>query len=121
MPLLLAAVIACSTVTVHDGDTIHCDGEKVRIANIDAPEMPDSSRCSAQSRQRLAGSRNPPWCDHTLAVRSRDTLRAFVSRGSVAIHRQGTDRYGRTLATVSVNGQDAGSYLISRGLARPWQ
>jgi len=35
--------------------------------------------------------------------------------------RLGTDTYGRTLATVSVNGVDAGDYLIAQGLARPWR
>ena len=37
------------------------------------------------------------------------------------IERAGTDRYGRTLARITVNGQDAGEYLVSLGLARPWQ
>ncbi|WP_420798907.1 hypothetical protein [Novosphingobium pentaromativorans] len=37
------------------------------------------------------------------------------------ITRLGTDPYGRTLATVSVNGVDAGNYLVAQGLARPWR
>jgi endonuclease YncB( thermonuclease family) len=37
------------------------------------------------------------------------------------IERRGTDPYGRTLATVSVNGVDAGDYLIAQDLARPWR
>jgi len=35
------------------------------------------------------------------------------------IERFGTDRYGRTLATVSVGGVDAGDYLILQGPAKP--
>lgn len=121
MPILLAAALTCAVLTVHDGDTIRCDGERVRIANIDAPELPGSSRCSARSRQRLAASANPPWCDYELGEVSSAALRAFVASGRVAIERHGVDRYGRTLASVSVNGRDAGAYLVSRGLARWWR
>lgn len=41
MPALpiLATAIVCSVVSVHDGGSLRCDGEKVRIANIDAPEL----------------------------------------------------------------------------------
>lgn len=120
MSLILAAAAICASVTVHDGDTIRCGSERIRLENIDAPELPDSSRCSAQSRQRLATSNNPPWCDYALGYRSRDALRTLL-RGNVKIHRTGTDRFGRTLARVSVNGRDAGSYLVSQGLARWWR
>lgn len=116
-PIILAAAL-CQTVTVHDGDTMRCDGKKVRIANIDAPELPGSSRCDPRQLRRGA---NPSWCDHDLGYRSRDALRGFLARGPVAIHRQGTDRYGRTLARLSVNGRDAGEYLIRQGLARAWR
>ncbi|PAP96113.1 thermonuclease family protein [Mesorhizobium wenxiniae] len=30
------------------------------------------------------------------------------------------DRYGRTLATIEVDGRDVGDILIGEGLARPW-
>jgi micrococcal nuclease len=37
--LLLAAesVTTCSVVEVHDGDSIRCDADRVRISGIDAP------------------------------------------------------------------------------------
>lgn len=122
MLLIVSAFASVCVASVHDGDTIRtCDGERVRIANIDAPELKGSSRCSAQSRKRLAGSKNPPWCDHAVGEKSRDALRALLVSGAPTIKRTGTDRYGRTLATLSVNGRDAGSYLVSLGLARPWR
>ncbi|WP_334185415.1 thermonuclease family protein [Novosphingobium sp.] len=122
MPLILAAAAIACVASVHDGDTVRlCDGERVRLVNIDAPEVVGSSRCTAQSRAKLAASRNPPWCDYEAGLASRDQLRAFLSSGSPQIQRTGTDRYGRTLARLSVNGRDAGNYLISAGLARPWQ
>ena len=108
----MAAAVAC-IASVHDGDSIRlCDGERIRIANIDAPEMPGSPKC-----QR---GRNG-WCDYRLAVQSRDALQGFLSSGPVTIIRQGQDDYGRTLARVSVNGQDAGQYLVRLGLARAWR
>ena len=112
LPLLIMAAAAC-IASVHDGDSIRlCDGERVRIANIDAPEMPGSPKC-----QR---GRNG-WCDYRLAVQSRDALQGLLASGSVSVFRQGQDAYGRTLARVSVNGQDAGQYLVQLGLARRWK
>ncbi|MGB7656606.1 MAG: thermonuclease family protein [Novosphingobium sp.] len=117
MPVV-AALILCATVTVHDGDTLRCNGEKVRIANIDAPELPGSSRCDP--RQLRTGA-NPSWCDYEAGYASRDALSAFVQTGPVQLERLGTDRYGRTLGRVTVNGHDAGAYLVSKGLARWWK
>ncbi len=95
---------------VHDGDTIRtCEGERIRIANIEAPEMRGSPKC-----------RRGGWCDYALAEQSRDELAAFLASGMVTISRSGTDRYDRTLATVAVDGLDVGEHLISRSLARPW-
>ncbi|WP_331454160.1 thermonuclease family protein [Novosphingobium malaysiense] len=53
-------------------------------------------------------------------MESREAMSRFLHRGPVKITRAGTDHYGRTLATLSVNGEDAGAYLISIGMARPW-
>lgn len=110
----VAALILCVTVTVHDGDTLRCNGEKVRIENIDAPELPDSPRCK-DARAAKA------WCDFETGYASRDALSGFVRGGEVKLERHGTDRYGRTLGRVTVNGQDAGAYLVSLGLARWWK
>lgn len=111
---LAAALVLCATVTVHDGDTLRCNGEKVRIANIDAPELPDSPKCHDR---RVSYA----WCDYKAGYASRDALATFLQRGPVKVERTGTDRYGRTLARVSVNGEDAGSYLVGLGLAKWWR
>jgi len=115
---MIPALVLCLTVTVWDGDTIRCNGERVRIANIDAPELPGSPRCDPRHLRR---GKNPSWCNTPLAIRSRDELRRFVLRGRVEIERQGVDRYGRVLARVTVNGRDAGQHLVRRGLAREWK
>jgi len=122
IPALILASAALCIASVHDGDTIRtCAGERVRLEGIDAPEVFDSPRCTMQSRQRLASSNNPPWCDYGAGEASREALRAFLSAGPVTITRTGTDRYGRTLANLSVKGRDAGEYLVRLGLARWWQ
>lgn len=89
---------------VVDGDTIWLSGEKIRIENIDTPET-DQAKCPAE---RAAGER------------AKRRLHQLVNSGPLYIERSGADRYGRTLATVSVNGRDVGSVLVSEGLARPW-
>ncbi len=110
--LSFLAAAAC-VASVHDGDSIRlCGGERIRIANIEAPEMPGSPKCER--------GRNG-WCDYRLAAASRDALADLLASGAVEIDRQGLDSYGRTLARVRVNGRDAGRYLISQGLARPWR
>lgn len=93
-------------VRVIDGDTIDVAGERVRLVNIDTPEMPPKARCAAEADG---------------ALRARDRLQALVASGDVALARTGTDRYGRTLAHVSVDGADVGHALIAAGLARPWE
>ena len=114
MSVVLAAAFICTTPIVHDGDTIRCGSERIRIENIDAPELPDSPKCHDR---RVSYA----WCDYKAGYASRDALAGFLQKGPVKVERHGTDRYGRTLATVSVNGQDAGAYLIGLGLAKVWR
>jgi micrococcal nuclease len=117
----LALAAAC-IATVHDGDTVRlCSGERIRIANIDAPELRGSERCNPRRVRELAYSQNPAWCDYRRGEQARNELAAFLATGRPRVERIGVDRYGRTLAQISVNGVDAGRYLISRGLARRWQ
>lgn len=123
MPLLpLFAAAGLCIASVHDGDTIRlCDGERVRLEGIDAPEVKGSPRCSSRQRQMLVSSKNPPWCDFKAGAASRDHLRAFMLTGQVSIERLGHDRYRRTLARIYVGGREAGDYLVKRGLARQWR
>jgi len=112
--LAAAAATACPSLSVHDGDTIRCGRERIRISDIDAPELPDSPKCQDYRRSYA-------WCDFALGYRSRDALRGFLWSGRVEVVRAGYDKYGRTLALVRVNGQDAGASLVRLGLARPWR
>lgn len=88
---------------VVDGDTLWVDGEKVRIANINAPEI--KGRCANERR---------------MAVEATDLLRQQVTNKSLRILRSGTDKYGRTLATIAADGRDVDDILVAEGLAERW-
>ena len=120
MSILLAAALCLAPIT-HDGDSIRCGTERIRLANIDAPELAGSPRCSPQRVRQLASTPNPSWCDYRRGEAARKALAAFLASGPVMVQRVGVDRYRRTLARVSVDGRDAGEYLIGLGLARGWR
>ena len=115
MSLIAAALALCLHPAVHDGDSIRCGGERVRIANIDAPELPGSPKCERRPLPDWA------WCDYAAGARARVALVQLLAGRQVTIERLGTDRYGRTLALVRADGQDAGEWLIARALARRWR
>ena len=92
---------------VVDGDTLWLNGEKIRVADIDTPEV---------------GS---PKCDHEYDLGMQATYRFpdLLNERAFAIERIGnrdTDRYGRKLRVVTRNGQSIGDRLVSEGLARTW-
>lgn len=111
--ILLAAAVsltACGepyrNAYVIDGDTFDVAGERVRISNIDAPEL-GTSHCLAELDLALAA-----------AFRLRELL-----RDGFYLDREGTDAYGRTLAAVAMADglrSDVGEILIAEGLARRW-
>ena len=89
---------------VVDGDTIWLKGEKIRLLDIDTPET-HPPRCAEEARLGHAAT---------------DRLHALLNGGAVSLSRDGTDRYGRTLAVVLVDGRPVGDTLIAEGLARPY-
>ena len=95
------------TNCVVDGDTFWVGGEKVRIADIDAPET------------------HPPRCAEEARLGEAATLRlqALLNAGPVTLAAadRDEDRYGRKLRVVERGGQSLGMTLISEGLAREWE
>jgi endonuclease YncB( thermonuclease family) len=90
---------AGTVVGIADGDSVAVlDGARrqhqVRIAAVDAPE------------------RGAPF-----SRAARDALAAQVQRRQVEVRPVSTDRFGRTVAQVFVDGQDVGLALIEAGLA----
>lgn len=92
---------------VVDGDTIWASGAKIRVADIDAPEI------------------NRPSCDYEyrLGIRARDRLRDLLhNRTFLLLPPDGRDedRYGRKLRVIVQDGRSVGDILVSEGLARTW-
>lgn len=79
LPLLAHAGPRCLAI---DGDTLVCDRQKVRLTNVYAPELGEAGGSAAKRR-----------------------LRALISSGRVSLRPLGTDRYGRILAEVYVDGR----------------
>ena len=95
------------TTCVVDGDTIGLDGLKIRIADIDAPEI-SSPRCDAE---------------YTLRIEARDRLVVLLNEGEFALESIGNrdeDRYGRKLRVIVRGGRSLGDRLVAEGLARTW-
>ena len=94
-------------VRVIDGDTFDYAGVRVRIADIDTPEV--RGRCPYETR---------------LAARATQRMRTLLAAGLFELHPLGdgrdTDPYGRKLRIVARGGQSLGDILVSEGLARTW-
>jgi endonuclease YncB( thermonuclease family) len=95
----LAQTITGRVVGVSDGDTLTLlepgnKQTKVRLAQIDAPEK----------RQDFGAA-------------SKDSLSGLVFGKSVTVEVETTDRYGRTVGRVLVNGQDANLAQVKAGMA----
>jgi micrococcal nuclease len=92
---------------VVDGDTLWIAGEKVRIADINTPEL-STPECAAE---------------RDLAIRARDRLHALVNAGPIEIRAadRDEDRYGRKLRTLHRDGRSLGDALVAEGLAHRWQ
>lgn len=89
---------------VVDGDTVWIEGEKIRLADIDAPEA--GGACEAE---------------RMIAARAAGRLAELLGGDGFLIERQGLDGYGRTLAVIVVGGGvSVGAVLVEEGLARPW-
>ena len=84
----------------YEGDTCTSStGEKIRLACIDTPE--------------LRGKRADPFT----AKAARDYLRELVVGHKVTIRRITSDRYGRTVAELFLNGSNVQQQLVASGHA----
>ena len=92
---------------VVDGDTFWLKGRKIRIADIDTPEISEP-KCVAERELGMEAT-----------YRLRDLLNAgpFELR---QIPGRNTDQYGRELRVVLRNGRSLGDQLVREGLARTW-
>lgn len=91
---------------VVDGDTFWFQRKKIRIADIDAPEL------------------SPPRCEVERAKgeAAKQRLLALLNSGKFSITAIGRDqdRYGRELRIITRNGRSIGIVLVEENLARRW-
>lgn len=112
LSLLAAATFAlCAesprTTCVVDGDTFWLAGEKIRIADINAPET-HGAHCPSERARGEAATRR---------------LIALLNAGPFVLETgaRPVDRYGRALRTVTRGGQSLGAMLVREGLAEQWR
>lgn len=91
---------------VVDGDTIWLEGEKIRLMGFDTPET-TTNICGGEREKQLG-------------VKATIRLMGLLTENSFSVHRDGKDRYGRTLAVIQINNINVGDILVKEGLARYW-
>lgn len=92
---------------VVDGDTLWSHGVKIRLADIDTPEVPEP-RCAAE---KALGDKATARLIELVNAGPFET-RAWPGRGE--------DRYGRKLRVLLRNGRSLGDILVAEGFARTW-
>ena len=106
-----ASFAACTgpvrVTCVVDGDTFWYRGTKIRIADINAPEL-SKPGCEREARLAAAATRR---------------LTTLLNAGPFSLATEGReiDRYGRALRVVMREGTSLGTVLEREGLAEHWQ
>lgn len=92
---------------VVDGDTFWYGGEKIRIADINAPEVSEP-HCAAEGARGVAATRR---------------LTELLNAGPFTLEPadRDRDRYGRLLREVTRGGESLGDTLRAEGLAERWK
>jgi len=103
----VAPAAAAVPVRVIDGDTFAMGGTRIRIADVDTPEV--AGRCAYES---------------ALAARATARLRTLLAAGPFELRPlpggRDEDVYGRKLRIVTRGGRSLGDQLVAEGLARTW-
>jgi endonuclease YncB( thermonuclease family) len=101
------AAYAIAAFVVVDGDTIKAPfGPTYRILGYDTPEI-HFAKCDAERE---------------LGKAAKLRVEELLAHGEVRVLESGKlDKYGRTLARVTVDGQDLAQLMVREGLARPYR
>lgn len=98
---------AVRVTCVVDGDTLWLEGVKIRISDINAPEVSEP-QCPSEKE---------------LGDRATSRLISLLNEGPFevkAIGDRDEDQYGRKLRVLVRNGQSLGDRLVAEGLAKTW-
>jgi endonuclease YncB( thermonuclease family) len=110
---IIQAVVCISTicsqtpVIVRDGDTIVVNDVAYRLKGVNTPEIRGKCKRGKEFEMKLARE-------------AKDYLVMLLLSGDVHLYEDGSDKYGRVLADVVVNGENVGDRLIKEGLGRKW-
>lgn len=105
----------CPAPHVVDGDTLKCGATRVRLARVDAPELPGHCR---RGRRCAPGDGQASKSALTRFIAGRTLRCAPVPYIDGA--RTAHDRYGRIVARCTVAGVDVGGWMIANGWAVRW-
>lgn len=94
----------CSAPRVIDGDTLRCGPVRVRLAHIDAPELP--GHCNPGRR-----------CTPGDPFASTANLRRLVGSSPLQCRSTDRDRYGREVAFCEARGVDLSCAQVKAGFA----
>jgi endonuclease YncB( thermonuclease family) len=111
LALIWTPVAAADNLTgrasIIDGDTLEIHGTRIRLWGVDAPES--SQLC-----------RDEDSLQYRCGAKAANDLDAFIASRPVGCIPISLDRYGRTVASCSVDGVDLGDWLVRNGLAVDW-
>ncbi len=98
---------AAGGTCVVDGDTFWYRGEKIRIADINTPEV-STPQCAFEAE---------------LGAQATDRLTELLNQGAFTLEAvdRDRDRYGRLLRIVTRDGDSLGATLVAEGMAEQWQ
>ena len=89
---------------VVDGEIFWLNGEQIRIANVDAPQL--DGRCLSETAR---------------AREARATLQQLLDNQPIELRGKGRDAFGRVLAKVRIPDGDVGRKLVRFNVAATWK
>lgn len=103
--------LAGQSVRVIDGDTLHWQGQRIRLSGIDAPETGQTCRDSTGRR----------WaCGQESKLALKRMIDDRGAKGRLRCEVEGADRYGRQVATCYIGPRSINRAQVLEGHAWDW-
>lgn len=113
---MISVLLVCASLTVVDGDTVKCDGQKLRllgegIVDVRGIDTPELRRWKCEKERKLAKL-------------ARFRLKELLAGHDVKIIAQGYDRTPDRRPLVNIylpDGREVGQVLLKEGFAQEWR